>query len=331
MKLTPAQAKVIASTQLNAELPISSLRKKLGLRDHTIRYALDRARSQGIIERRYFINLFRLGYLQHEVFFSLSFEEKGLRDSLIAQLVKSDRTSWIGRLGGDFHYGINICSRDVSEMLEFFDQLSEKYGRTFLEKTLSLRVSLTYFGNRYLYPGAKPSHPLSYRITSERVEIDQLDHRILSALTAHGSSSTHQLARLLGLPQSTVDYRLKRLRSTGVIVGSYYSIKRERIGILSYLCLISTRGISSLFREKALAFCQQQPEIVLMIESIGSWDFEFVIDVTHAEDAVKISEKLLDLLGRDLNWVKMIPLFSYPKVHEYPFTTAPVGTSSRQQ
>jgi hypothetical protein len=56
-----------------------------------------------------------------------------------------------------------------------------------------------------------------------------------------------------------------------------------------------------------------------LVESIGSWDFEFVIDAFSAEEAMRTSEQILDFFGRDINWLKMIPLFSYPKVHEYPF------------
>lgn len=319
MKLSSTQAKVVALTQLDADLPIAHIRSKLGIRDHTIRYALDRARNQGLITQRYFINLFRIGCLQHEVFFSLSSEKKNSREQLLKKLILSDRVSWIGRLGGEFHYGINICSFQVTEMLQLFDQLSDEYGCIFLEKNLSLRIGLTYFGNRYLAPSIKAQAPLSYRITSERVSIDYVDHQILTAITNRGSDSIHSLARALGLPQSTVDYRFKKLKHSGIIVGSYYNFQPHKAGYLSFLFLISTRGISSTFREKALKFCEAHPEVVLLIESIGSWDFEFAVDVKESEDAMKFSEHLLDSFGSDLHWIKMIPLFSYPKVHEYPF------------
>lgn len=328
MKLTSAQAKIIVAAQLNADTPIAKLRSRAGAQEHTIRYTLDRARSRGVIERRYFINLFKLGYLQHEVFFSLSSGQPGVREALLSQLKASDNVSWIGRLGGDYQFGINICSRDVRHAVTFFDSLSAKYGRTIIEKNLSLRVGLTYFGNRYLAPTVQPASPLRYQSDTELVAIDQTDHKLLAALTSHGDASGHELARKLGIPQSTVDYRLKRLKSSGVIVGSYYVFRGERIGILSFLCLIATRGIGGAFRDKALEFCATHPEIVVCIESIGSWDFEFVIDAHSAEDAMRTSEQILDYFGRDINWLKVIPLFGYPKVHEYPFGAPKVVSSS---
>lgn len=319
MKLTDVQAKVIGATQLDADLTIATLRKRLKLREHAIRYALEKARSNGIIARRHFINLFRLGYLQHEVYFSLSSDTAGVREQLVSELIRSRRVSWMGKFGGDFHYGINVCSKHVSELLDLFEDLSERYGRVFIDKHLALRVSLTYFGHRYLAPSVKAGTPLSYRVTSDQVEIDEVDHKILSALTTEHNSSGHNLARVVGIPQSTVDLRLRKLKANQIIVGSYYNLHYDRIGILSYLCLLSTKGMASLFKEKAVAYCEQHNEIVVLIESIGSWDFEFVINVTHAEDAMRHAEKLLDLFGRDIQWMKTIPLFSYPKVHEYPF------------
>ncbi len=321
MRLTSAQTKIIVAAQLNADASLTKLRGRAGVREHTIRYTLDRARMRGVIERRHFINLFKLGYLQHEVFFSLSSEQPGVREALLPHLKASDKISWIGRLGGDYQYGINICSRDVTEAVNFFDALSVRYGRAIIEKNLSLRVALTYFGNRYLAPTVKPAPPLRYQSTTELVTIDQTDHRLLAALTSDGDASGHELARRLCIPQSTVDFRLKKLKSSGVIVGSYYALCGEQIGIQSFLCLIATRGIGSGFRDKALAFCAAHPEIVVCIESIGSWDFEFVIDALSSEEAMRTSEQILDYFGRDINWLKVIPLFGYPKVHEYPFSS----------
>ena len=320
MKLTPSQAKVIAAVQLNADLPIAKLKARVGLKEHSIRYALDRARDLGVIERRYFINLFKLGFLQHEVFFSLSAEQRGAREAMLNELKRADNVSWIGRLGGDYQFGINICSRDVTQTVAFFDSLSTRHGKNILEKTLSLRVGLTYFGNRYLAPALKPAAPLRYQNTRGVVSIDELDHRILTTITNNADLSGHQVAKALGVAQSTVDYRLKKLKSDGVIVGTYYALKGERLGILSFLSLIVIRGMSASFRERALEFCAKNNRIVLMIESIGSWDFEFAIDAFSAEEAMHTSEQILDFFGRDIQWLKMIPIFGYPKVQEYPFS-----------
>jgi DNA-binding Lrp family transcriptional regulator len=320
MKLSSQQARILVAAQLRADQPISKLRAKLSTKEHTIRYTLERAKRLGIIERRYFINLFKLGFLQHELFFSISAEKRGVRDSLLARLKRADNISWIGRLGGDYQYGVNICSRDLHATVTFFDDLSASHGGDIVEKNLSLRVSLTFFGNRYLAPNQKISSPLSYLNSPDIVSIDDTDHRLLRAITSDGELSGHDIARSLGIPQSTVDYRLKRLRSDGVIVGAYYVVRGEMLGVMSFLCLIRTRGISARFREAIAKFCLAHPEVVVMIESIGSWDFELVIDGFSAEQVMRVSESLLDLFSGAIQWIKMVPIFGYPKVCEYPLS-----------
>lgn len=320
MKLSPQQAKILVATQLNADQPISKLRAKLSVKEHTIRYTLERAKRLGLIEKRYFINLFKLGFLQHEVFFSLSSDKRGVRDALLTKLKLADNISWIGRLGGDYQYGVNICSRDLHATVSFFDDLSASHGGDIVEKNLSLRVSLTFFGNRYLAPTHRIARSLSYSNSRDVVTIDETDHRLLRTIIRDGELSGHKIARSLELPQSTVDYRLKRLRSEGVIVGSYYVVRGELLGVVSFLCLIRTRGISTRFRGAIASFCAEHPEVVVMIESIGSWDFELVIDGFSAEQAMRVSEALLDLFGGAIQWIKMVPIFGYPKVSEYPLS-----------
>lgn len=318
MKLTPSQAKVIVAAQLNADLPVKKLRSRLGMKEHTVRYALHRVQQEGVLERRCFLNLFRLGYLQHEVFISLVGERPRDRELLLAYLQGCDRISWIGRLGGEYQYGFNLCSRNMGEVVAFFEKLAGSFGTLFLEKAIALRVGLTYFGNRYLAPDVKPGPALEYRASGGVVAIDPTDQGILGALSHLGYRSSYDLARDLKMSQSTVDYRLRRLRTQGVIVGSYYTVRHERVGILSFLCLVALRGVSGVFRDRALEFCGRHPQVVVLVEAIGSWDFEFVIEAFSAHEAMQTSEALIECFGRDLLWIKLMPIFSFPKVSEYP-------------
>jgi DNA-binding Lrp family transcriptional regulator len=151
---------------------------------------------------------------------------------------------------------------------------------------------------------------LAYGVVREIVSYDEVDHNVLCALTQHSYGSYRELARLMGMPQTTLDYRLKRLRQSGVVVGLYHEIQPALIGMQSFLLLVSIKGISSEFRGEFLVFCESHPNIIVTVHSIGSWDFEVV---------VAISQAIHDRFSGSLNWLKILPLFSYLKVAEYPF------------
>lgn len=319
MKLSPRDREVILKAQLRASEPLSRLKKGLNYKEHTVRYSIQRCLETNIIAPRVFVNLNRLGFNQYEVFFTLSSDKKQSRSGLIKSLVASDYISWFGQLGGDFQYGLNMVARNIGEVVSFFADLSEQFGTVFMEKAFAERISLQYFGSKFLSSRTRPAGMLSYAATTDKVEIDDTDRRILSAVTKMGERSSRRLARELSLPQTTVDYRLRKLEEKGVIVGYYYHLQAQELGLQSFLLLVGMKSISVKAISEFNAFCARHPNVLLLIHSLGSWDFEVWIDTETAVQATAIVEQLYDAFGHELSWIKILPAFQVLKVAEYPF------------
>jgi DNA-binding Lrp family transcriptional regulator len=295
------------------------LRKLTGYRDHTIRYFLQKAIDNRVISRRCFVNLNTLGYSQFQVYFSLASRRKEARLGVIEALSLSDKVSWLGELGGEFQYGVSICVKSIYEVWEFLDELSESFGAIFTEKTVAVRISLSYFGHKYLSSVRRPVKSMSYAVREKSVECDQLDCDILKGLTQMHYNSGRELARQLKLPQATLDYRVKGLKKKGVVVGAYYQVQAAMIGMQSFLVLLCANSISREFREAFLDFCQRHKNITLLIHFIGSWDFELVVVVSESREVTEITQEIYDRFGASINWMKSLPLFADIKVSEYPF------------
>ena len=73
-------------------------------------------------------------------------------------------------------------------------------------------------------------------------------------------------------------------------------------------------------RKKAIyEFCKKHPAAVAYIESIGAWDFEVHFHVLEAREIVAITQQMHDEFSTVLHSLKVIPVLSYHKLHEYPF------------
>lgn len=323
LKLSQQDKDILYCAQLSAGASVAALREATGCRDHRIRYCLQRALAAGLVHRRCFVNLHRLGLSQHQIYFSLSAGKRAARAKLLDALIASERVSWIGRLGGDFQYGVNVCATGIREVAEFLDDLAERFTALFLDKVVAERISFTYFGNKYLSRKKPLCTSLSYDTSVAPLAIDETDHRILRAAAGAQHRSTRELARVLGMPQTTVDYRLKRLEHNGVIVGYYYELQPELLGMQSFMLLVSVKAMTRPLREQFQAFAAAHPSVVILIHSFGSWDFELGVDVASASAASDLSEALHDAFGAALNWIKVLPSFGYPKVQEYPFRRPP--------
>ena len=319
MKLSPRDRSVLHHAQLQADQPVSVLRQSMPFQEHSIRYALQQARRNEVIRSRCFMDLCRLGYSQFEIFFSLSGSLGENGPEFIEALRASDRVSFFGELGGDYQYGVNICAKNLREVSDFFDQLSERYGEIFLEKAIAARMALFFFGNKYLANEPRKVEFLHYRVRKETVEIDEIDQSILYALSNTDFPSRRQLARELEMPLSTLEYRIKRLEERKVIVGYYNHFDPSKIGMQSYLLLVCVKGISRALKDSFFEFCKSHPNIVVLIHCLGNWDFEIVVDVADSNGIIAVTHQVREELGVALHFVKVLPFFSYLKVAEYPF------------
>jgi DNA-binding Lrp family transcriptional regulator len=192
-----------------------------------------------------------------------------------------------------------------------------------LEKAVAGRMALHFFGNKYLAPHTKPSRFLSYAATRERENIDMTDHRILCALMNFPQSTWRETARRLVMPFSTFEHRMRRLKEKGLIVGSYYHFSPAALGLQSFLLLVCFKGLGHKTKAAFLDYCRLHPDVVLLIEAVGSWDFEVAIDVADTRHTIEIVQGLHEHFGANIVSCKILPSFNYSKVREYPFIETP--------
>ena len=332
MRLSQRDRRILLHAQLQADRPISALRQNCPYHEHSIRYAVQQARRQEMIQPRCFIDLCRLGYSQYEIFFSLSARSHGEDRKFIEELVSSERVSFFCELGGDYQYGVNVCAKNLREVSDFFDSFSERHGEIFSEKSMAARLALFFFGNKYLSDEKRVVDQLSYSACTEFVTVDQTDQIVLHALTNSSFSSRRQLARSLNMPLSTLEYRIKRLEERQVVIGYYYHVDPQKLGMQSYLLLVCVKGVNRAVKEGFFEFCKSHPNIVVLIHCLGNWDFELMVDVATSNDIIAVTQQVREQLGVALQFIKVLPFFNYLKVAEYPFLPEqPLQAETRRQ
>jgi DNA-binding Lrp family transcriptional regulator len=318
MQIPQKSRDIIRVAQLHADAPRAKLRKASGYRDHALSYHLSRATEQQLLRRRCFLDLQRIGLQYHEVLLAFSSSERGSRALLQRRLQEAPQVSFLARLGGEFHYALTLVTRNNAELHTFLFALFSEFTGAIFEKSVALRVSLHYFGNKYLSPKRGLRERLSYSPSSQAVVTDLLDRRILRYLSESGETSAPAIARELSFPASTVAFRLKRLIQERVLVGYYYELQSARLGFQSHILLLCTKGFSAEFREALERYCLSSPYITLLIHSIGAWDFEVVVDSENPAQLSEILDQLYDRFGASINWIKVLPLLEHTKVRDYP-------------
>lgn len=319
MRLSEKEQRIIYFTELNANITLPKLQRLTGYRTHTLRYALHRLEERGIIKKTSFIDVYPLGFTDYSIYFSLTIEDKKIKDAVIKKFITSPLVSWLAGLGGDFQYGAALYARHISVVSNFLDEITSEFGNIFFQKSINIRNSFTHFQRKYLISSPKESASVSFGDATHHINIDKTDHKILHYLVNKTYDSYNEVAHRLNIPFSTLTYRLKKLEQNRVITGHTYQVDASLYGMQMFEVLIYAKGITKNLRNEIFNFSKTHPNIVYFLHCIGEWDFELGVEMENAEEINGVVEELYERFGKDLVTVKILPLFRSLKLSWYPF------------
>lgn len=126
-----------------------------------------------------------------------------------------------------------------------------------------------------------------------KVEMDELDLKILAELQVDNLVSAEQLGRRIGLSQSAIQRRAKRLRDARVIAADVAVLDHRALGFaMTFVVQVSlereSAALFDAFRRRMLA----APEVQQCYYITGDVDFVVIIVARDMEDYEAISERL---------------------------------------
>ncbi|MCB0336845.1 MAG: Lrp/AsnC family transcriptional regulator [Bdellovibrionales bacterium] len=326
MNLSDKEAIILHAAEHQPLRTLEELQELTGFESHVVRYQLKRLEKKGVISNaRPFVNVYPLGYTEYIFYFALNSARHSVKQALIEKVTSFPIVSWLGELGGDYHFALALSVRHVGELTQFLEQLTDMFGNIFRDKALVSRPRYVHLGRNYLRPDAKPGPVLGFGGVPEDIKIDDTDKMLLKHLVLGDYRSFHELSKISGIPFTTLERRRKNLEKLGVIVGYYYQVSASMYGMYAHKIFVSVAGMSSTIKERMFEFAKKQPNIVVYAETIGNWDFEFALEVFDYAKIIEICDSLYDEFGREINNVFSLPLFRYHKRQNFPFINVTDG------
>jgi DNA-binding Lrp family transcriptional regulator len=130
---------------------------------------------------------------------------------------------------------------------------------------------------------------------TDRLGIDGIDLRILGALQEDCRARLESIARSLGIPKSTVHYRIRRLEETRVIEGYSAKVNAAKLG-KDYLVVVLVRA------KYGPHYHQRIGKRIAAIQGVwavyyvlGDTDFVLLIRADDREDYLRTLEKIISM------------------------------------
>lgn len=145
--------------------------------------------------------------------------------------------------------------------------------------------------------------------------IDNTDARILSLLMRNGKIPVRKIAEILGLGESTVHVRLRKLEEIGVLRGYSAVIDTEKLGLrIKALLQVDVDPSHIEYIAKELA---KNPHVMGIYSSTGEFNLMAIIISYDPSTILEVLETLTEMEGvRKTNVTYLLKNFSPREVNE---------------
>lgn len=319
MKLNEETMKILYLLESNADSSFRAIADLADTEEHTVRRTFHRLVEMKIITgRAVFVDSMALGYDDHALFFSLKSSSQKEQRALIRSLGDSELVRWLADVGGNFDYAATFVSRSSRDVRRVLDKISQKHQDAFVGKELSLRTFMMRYPRRYLSPNTKGCDTFVMGKDDTFVEIDDLDRTILNVMSQGGFTPDNQVATELGVSPSTIVRRVAAMKERRVLLGDTFRVDCSALGVNSYRVLITTKRLGADLRKRMIQFCDEELSVRILVESLGSWDYELELELTDNREIKALTGRLYEAFPHDINNLTVIPIFQHLKYSGFP-------------
>ena len=127
-------------------------------------------------------------------------------------------------------------------------------------------------------------------------KLDDLDKKILNELQKDCRQSLDLISKKLGVPKSTIYYRIRKLEENGVIEGYYAKVNPKVLGHEYFTVTLVRAKYGPGYHKKVGEILSKVPGVWAVYYVLGDYDFIVIARAKSREEFVKnILEKFINL------------------------------------
>jgi len=323
MKLLESDCEIISAVMFHGDRSYRETARLLGLKEHTVRHAIEKLVEAKVLYPHTFVNWRSLGLTEYTINFTLTDSGEAARRKFQDTLLANDRVAWVGSLGGEIHYDVSVYGRQPDDLLGVFDDIHRNCPELKYEKLVLSTVWMDYYTPRYLGGQVLPRESIRIAPTETVVRLDAVDHRILAGIMTHGYGNLSGLARELKMPLSSLTYRIRMLQQRHVILSFGYLIRYYSVPFHPFLVMLRFGAYSSALDAKVADFCRRQPSVTMLLMGIGAWDYQLLVHLSSPQEVSRFSQEIHGEFPGMIQRLTPVPMVRVEKFVRYPFRLLP--------
>lgn len=316
-KLDVKDRKILYELDLDSRQSFSQLGKKVGLHKEVVTYRVKKLQEKGIIKNFFSeINNIKLGYTACKFYLTYQNVTTEIKQEIIDYLINSQYINTVASIEG--HYDLVAISlvENVAKFYDIWTNLINKYRDFFSNQIFCIHNTDIEYKKLFLLdekPDKKEERIIwQMDFNEKKVDIDNVDKKILDLLTPNSRIMTLEIAKKLNSTVNTINSRITRLVKTGVILRYTINIDWPLIGYQWYKVDIVLKDPKK--KQQLLEYITTNPNLICRMISLGYIDLELIVVLNNV---IQLHQMMEDLSSKFPNVIHNYKYFSFLKTHKY--------------
>jgi DNA-binding Lrp family transcriptional regulator len=216
---------------------------------------------------------------------------------------------------------IVVTVEHISALENFFQHVRCTSGVELRATRMQIRSGWYFFGTKSLDSQYIPP-PIHITRTHQHIALSAEDLKVLEVFASSPNGVRTQVARTLGMPLMTLQYRIERLERLGVLRGVRYVVSACALNYRRFRCLIVANTPLGSQRLQLYEWARNHPYVVSMMYGVGNWHYELRIESPDQAAAEHLVSELVSTFADFIHYSDLVPIGSLLKFAPHPDYTA---------
>ncbi len=317
VKLDVKDKKILSIFSANSRIPLTQLSKKVGLSRDAVNYRIKNYEKNGVIQGyRTMVNMSKFGYKANHLFIKLNNPAKEVEQKILNKLIKYPFVRAIIKFSGNYDFEIAFITKDIDDLDKALTEIITDCAGSLQDYEL-LTISKTFVAETF------PPNFSEYKLQKDfkkkpNQKTDKKDIDILKIVSEDALLPLHEIAGKVKLSADAVNYRIKNMISSGVIMKFIPVINYTSLDYNLHTLLLNISGLDE-EKEKILKdFLSADKNTLWAVKTIGRYNVLIYLLVKNIEDLQETVMNLRSLFPKQINHYETLIAYEEYKYIYFP-------------
>ena len=281
--------KILFELDINSRTSASKIAKKLKIPKETVNYRIKRLEKNGWINRLYTIfNASLFGFSYYRVFLKFNKLTASTESEIIDYITSDPTCANLRILEGQYDLVFLTIQKNPGELKTFLQCFFNSYGKYIQEKNILMMTKTFKLNQKFLLEGKTIKKIFNHTETKD-YSLDKIDMGIMKAISTNARIKISEIANNLKLDSRLIEYHIKRMERTGIIVAYTTDLNLEKLNREFIKVDIALKNPALIPR--IVDFFDETNTCIFVHELLGKYDLSIELYVENDEMLRSILEK----------------------------------------